>query len=228
MKIVIINGSPRRNGTTAKVLKKLKNSLEEKNDVTVFYVNLADRSISSCIGCVNCYTKGECPIKDDMKEINENVANSDCLIIGSPVYVSNVPGILKTYIDRGHFVLEQSLIGKYTYSVCTYEIAGADSVIRILNNLFRISGGVLLGSYKLKLLSTSNPLENPSVNIELNRISDKLYKNISKNKKRRALFDKLYNYIALHLVIKRHVLKHREKYGCIIQRWKSIKVISSS
>ena len=63
------------------------------------------------------------------------IYNIDGLVIGSSTIASNVPGVLKSFIDRGHFVVEQLLYDKYTLCVATYENYGGYSAFRVLKNL---------------------------------------------------------------------------------------------
>ncbi|HBT94709.1 MAG TPA: flavodoxin family protein, partial [Coriobacteriia bacterium] len=134
MKITIINGSPRKNGNTAKVLKTMAARLTELGCEHIEYIDLVDCQITPCIGCAACYKTGSCVIHDDAEMINGHIAGSQGVIIGSPTYVSNVSGFLKTYIDRGHIVLEQSYRSKRVLPIVTYGVSGGGKVIKMLKN----------------------------------------------------------------------------------------------
>ena len=60
MKIIIINGSHRKNGSTALILNGLSEELKKRDDVDVQIVNVADLSLNYCIGCSKCYKTGKC------------------------------------------------------------------------------------------------------------------------------------------------------------------------
>ena len=224
MRIVIINGSPRKNGSTAKILKKMQERLESNESVSASYYNLEEYSLLECSGCLTCYSRGTCHLKDDLENINKDVSESDALIIGSPVYVSNVPGTLKKYIDRGHFVLEQSLHGKYTFAITTYEIGGSSDVAGILNKLFRMSGGISLGTLQIKLPFNTNPLDISSLENKIEKRANKIVKAIKYNK-RQKWFDKLFNRIAVHKVIKPYVIKKPKQYKAVIERWQELNIV---
>lgn len=224
MKITIINGSPRKSGSTAKILKRMQQSFENKENVTVSYYDLTDYSLLECSGCLSCYARGVCHLKDNLEDINNNVAESDALIIGSPVYVSNVPGTLKKYIDRGHFVLEQSLYGKYTFAVSTYEIGGSSDVISILNKLFRISGGIILGNLQIKLPFNSNPLTLPGMEQKLEKTSNRIYNSI-KEKKGKKWTDRLFNWFAIRHVIRPYAVQKPKQYKAVLERWAKLKIV---
>lgn len=224
MKVTIINGSPRKNGSTAKILKRIQADFERRENVSVSYYNLEEYHLQECTGCLSCYVKGTCHLKDDLECINKEVAISDALIIGSPVYVSNVPGTLKKYIDRGHFVLEQALHSKYTYAVVTYEIGGSKDVANILGKLFRISGGITMGSLQAKLPFNSNPFDTPKLESKISKAINRLYKAIA-SKRRKGWYDKLFNRIAIHNVIKPPVLRKPKQYKAVIKRWQELDIV---
>ena len=68
MKVCIINGSPRINGSTAKILKYIRTHLQQKDDVEIDYVELSNYQITLCKGCIRCYKTGKCVISDDQIE----------------------------------------------------------------------------------------------------------------------------------------------------------------
>lgn len=223
MRITIINGSPRKNGATAKILKEIKCRLETNNDVSVSYYDISSKPIQTCIGCMRCYNTGICHMDDYAEELNASIKDSEGLIIGLPTYVSNIPAILKGYIDRGHFVVEQALKNKYTLSIVTYEIAGGGTALKTLNNLFRYSSGIITGSILCKLKFNTNPLSDQMIK-QIHQKADTLH-NAIKRRKSKPIIDVIVNYIAIHVVIKPFVLKSRDKYTYVIERWKSIGVI---
>jgi len=63
---------------------------------------LAKKKIGHCLGCFSCWIKtpGECVIKDDMKELLQKEIASDIIIFATPLYVDNVSGIMKDFMDR--------------------------------------------------------------------------------------------------------------------------------
>lgn len=222
--VVIINGSPRKNGATATLLKKMVGHLSKKTDVNVDYLNIIDYSLKNCMGCMSCYKNGICCLGDEVEKINSLIAEAHGVIIGSPTYTSSMPGALKTYIDRGHFVLEQSLLGKYTFALNTYEIAGGSSVISTLKTLFQYSGGILTGNYICKLPYNSSPFPDIKTEKKLIRKTEYYY-NCIKNQKKKSVIDRLINFIALRIIMKPQVLKRPEQYSAVLKRWRAIGVI---
>ena len=139
MKIIVINGSPRTNGLTAAMLHRLADSLLQKG-ADVQYYDLSLLNIKQCRGCCACYRTGHCIFQDDAERLSDEITKADGIVIGSPTYVSNVSGLLKIFIDRGHFVIEQLLRGKYAVGIVTGENYGSRDTARVLNRLFSYSG----------------------------------------------------------------------------------------
>ncbi|HGE7994329.1 TPA: flavodoxin family protein, partial [Clostridioides difficile] len=104
MIITVINGSPRKNGATSKVLTYLYKDIERLiPDVKINYFDLSEVNPSYCIGCLNCYKMGKCINQNDKVEyIHDIITKSDGVIFGSPTYGSSVTGLFKVFTDRAH------------------------------------------------------------------------------------------------------------------------------
>lgn len=106
-KIVILNGSPRRNGNTSALVKAFTEGAESAgHSVTEFFLDGMD--IHGCKGCFGGHSGRECPCvqKDGMAEIYPAVKESDVVVLASPLYYWTVSGQLKTVLDR-LFALEE-------------------------------------------------------------------------------------------------------------------------
>lgn len=106
MKVIAINGSPKKNGNTYQALKQVATELEEKG-IEVEIVQVGDKLIRGCTACGACYKNRdeECIIKDD--EVNSFIQlmkHADGIILGSPVYFSAIPGTMKSFLDRAFYV----------------------------------------------------------------------------------------------------------------------------
>ncbi|MGD9031335.1 MAG: NAD(P)H-dependent oxidoreductase [Desulfobacteraceae bacterium] len=98
--IVAVNGSPHAGiGNTSLMIEMLRDPLSREGfDLKV--INLSEHEIEYCTGCAFCLEKGNCWIDDDHKSITKKLLAADGIILASPVYVMNVPGQMKTFIDR--------------------------------------------------------------------------------------------------------------------------------
>ena len=106
-KIVILNGSPRKNGNTSALVKAFAKGAESAgNTVTEFFLDRMD--IHGCKGCFGGHSNRECPCvqKDDMAQIYPAVKECDVVVLASPLYYWNMSGQLRTAVDR-LFALEE-------------------------------------------------------------------------------------------------------------------------
>lgn len=188
MKVCIINGSPRLKGSTTKILKYIKTYLQQKEEVEIDYVDLSNYKITLCKGCIRCYKTGKCVITDDeVEDLADKVKNSDAVIIGSPTYGSDISSYLKAFFDRGHFLVEQSLTGKYGFSIVTYEIAEGNQALSRLKKFFLVAGASRQGNLLVKIDFNTEPFEKKNLNLKIERKIEKFYKAIKNKKKNRYL-----------------------------------------
>jgi len=99
MKILGLEGSPREDGNTEKLVKAILESAKE-NGAEVNFYKLTKMNISLCLGCFNCRETGICVTDDAMKFLLEEIQSSDVIILGSPVYMWQVSGQTKLFMDR--------------------------------------------------------------------------------------------------------------------------------
>ena len=106
-KIVILNGSPRKNGNTSALVKAFTEGAESVgHSVTTFFLDGMD--IHGCKGCFGGHSSRECPCVqwDDMAQIYPAVKESDVVVLATPLYYWNMSGQLRTAVDR-LFALEE-------------------------------------------------------------------------------------------------------------------------
>lgn len=102
MKITAFNGSPRaENSNTHAMVEEFLRGAEEAG-AEVENVFLAKKKIEHCIGCFKCWADGSggCVVKDDMSELLPKYLASDIAVFATPLYVDNVTGIMKDFMDR--------------------------------------------------------------------------------------------------------------------------------
>ncbi|WFD10222.1 flavodoxin family protein [Tepidibacter hydrothermalis] len=99
MKILTINGSPRKDGCCAKLLKKIAEGAREKGgEVVNFQPN--KMKIMGCQACMICKKEKRCVINDEMVKIYNAVDESDVIVVGVPIYFHEMSSQLKTVVDR--------------------------------------------------------------------------------------------------------------------------------
>ncbi|MBR6409187.1 MAG: flavodoxin family protein [Alphaproteobacteria bacterium] len=106
-KVMLINGSPRKNFNTAKLLKEAAKGAQEAGAETEI-VNLYDLNYKGCMSCLVCKRKGNttnglCFYKDDLTPVLEKCLKADAVIVGSPVYHSYPSGMFRSFLERFMF-----------------------------------------------------------------------------------------------------------------------------
>ena len=106
MKVVAFNGSARKDGNTAILIRRVFSSLEAEGIETEL-VQLAGKTIKGCIACGRCFKNKDkkCAVTDDIaNECIEKMLEADGIILGSPVYFSDLTTEMKALIDRAGYV----------------------------------------------------------------------------------------------------------------------------
>ena len=117
-KVVVINGSPRKNFNTAKLLKEAEKGAIQAG-AEVEYFNLYDLNFKGCLSCFACKRKGNttncvCAVKDELRPVLEKCIQADAIIIGSPVYFSYPTGEFRSFLERLLFPVHTYLVDKET------------------------------------------------------------------------------------------------------------------
>ena len=101
-RILVLSGSPRKNGNTDRLVEAFVKGAEENNSVDV--VSVHDCNVHPCIGCNTCFERegNACFRKDDMTEIYAKMDVADIVVIASPVYFYGISAQLKAVVDRLH------------------------------------------------------------------------------------------------------------------------------
>lgn len=102
MKILILNGSPKCDKSdTMHITRAFIEGMNEFEENTVQTVHVIDKHIEYCKGCFLCMRNGgNCVYNDDMRELLEEILESDLLILSFPLYCYGMPAPLKALIDR--------------------------------------------------------------------------------------------------------------------------------
>ncbi len=107
MKVIAINGSPRKNANTATLLKKALEGASSQGAETEL-INLYDFNYKGCISCFACKriggkSYGKCAINDDLTPIFKKIEEANALILGSPIYFGDTTGAIRSFMERFMF-----------------------------------------------------------------------------------------------------------------------------
>lgn len=139
MKVLMINGSPHINGTTAKALKEME-SIFINEGIEVETVIVGNKNIRGCIACCNCYETGKCVFNDIVNELANKFKEADGLVVASPVYYASANATLIAILDRLFYSTRFSKAMKVGASVATARRGGITATHDELNKYFTISG----------------------------------------------------------------------------------------
>ncbi|MCI8808700.1 MAG: flavodoxin family protein [Oscillibacter sp.] len=134
MKVVMINGSSRKNGTTALALAEVAKPIQEAGIETEI-LHVGGKPIAGCIGCGQCGRKGKCVVfpNDFVNEWLDKIRAADGLVIGSPVYFSSPSGRLIAALDRMFYAGGDAFEHKPMASVVVARRAGTTAALDVLN-----------------------------------------------------------------------------------------------
>jgi len=103
MKMIAINGSPRKNWNTHILLEKCLEGAKETGAKTEL-LNLYDINFKGCTSCFSCKLKGsalrKCAMNDDLETVLQKICECDALVLGSPIYLYSVSGEMKSFLER--------------------------------------------------------------------------------------------------------------------------------
>lgn len=99
MRVVGFVGSPRQGGNTETLVKEILAGASERGADTAVY-NLGELGIEGCQACYHCRDHAGCRIIDDMQKLYIEIMRSDAVVFGSPVYMWQMSGQMKIFIDR--------------------------------------------------------------------------------------------------------------------------------
>lgn len=151
MKVIGINGSPRKDGNTADMIHAVFRELRTEGIETEL-IQVGGELLHGCTGCRACFSmkNGRCVMEDDIiNSCIEKMVEADGIILGSPTYFSNLTPELKALIDRAGYVAKangEMFRRKVGASVVPVRRAGAMHVFNSINHFFFISNMIVPGS----------------------------------------------------------------------------------
>jgi multimeric flavodoxin WrbA len=154
MKVLIINGSPHKEGTTFRALSEVAKTLNE-NGVETEIVTVGNQKVHGCMACGSCAKNGKCVFDDIVNELVEKLSQADGLIVGSPVYYAGANGTLLSVLDR-MFYSRKNFAYKPAAAVAVARRAGTTATLDMLNKYFLISKMPVVSSQYWNMVFGSN------------------------------------------------------------------------
>ena len=139
MKVLLINGSPHKEGNTAFALQQMQ-EIFQQNGIETETIEVGSAVIRGCVGCGSCYKTHKCVFDDLVNEVAEKLGSADGMVVGSPVYYASPNGTLLSFLDRlfystGH-IDKRMKVGA---SIVCARRGGCTAAMDVLNKYFTIS-----------------------------------------------------------------------------------------
>jgi multimeric flavodoxin WrbA len=151
MKVIAFNGSARKDGNTAVLIKQVFSELE-KEGIGTEMIQLSGQKIRGCIACYKCFDNKDqrCSVKNDIaNDCIEKMQQADGIILASPTYFADVSSELKALIDRAGLVAranDDMFRHKVGAAVVAVRRAGSIHAFDSINHFFLISQMIIPGS----------------------------------------------------------------------------------
>ncbi|MCP4259247.1 MAG: flavodoxin family protein [Planctomycetes bacterium] len=151
MKVIAFNGSARKDGNTAIMVKQVFSELE-KEGIETEMIQFSGQKIRGCIACYKCFENKDhrCAVKNDTaNDCIEKILEADGIILASPTYFADVSAELKALIDRAGLVAKannEMFARKVGAAVVAVRRGGSIHAFDSMNHFFLISGMIIPGS----------------------------------------------------------------------------------
>ena len=139
MKVLLVNGSPRKNGNTALALREMEQVFAAEGIETVT-MQIGAEAIRGCVACGGCGKKGQCVCDDSVNEAAAVFKEADGLVLASPVYYAGPNATLTAFADRLFFSTPFDKTMKVGAAVVCARRGGTSASFDRLNKYFTISG----------------------------------------------------------------------------------------
>jgi Multimeric flavodoxin WrbA len=157
MKVILVNGSPHKNGCTNRALEEIQNKLkEEKIESEIFWIGA---NMQGCIGCYKCMETGKCVFDDKVREFIDKAKMADGFIFGTAVYYGSATGSITSFMDRVFFSGGKYLADKPVASVISCRRGGASEAFAQLNMYYTMNNMPVVSSQYWNQVHGSNANE---------------------------------------------------------------------
>lgn len=163
MKVLLVNGSPHKEGCTYTALLEVKKTLEEEGvESEIFWIE--NKPLGGCIACKKCKEIGKCVFQDSVNVFLEKAKDADGFIFGSPVHYAGMSGNLKGFMDRIFYSAFQAgkgdiFLHKPASTVISARRAGTTATYDQINKYFGITQMPIISSRYWNMVHGTSPEE---------------------------------------------------------------------
>lgn len=156
MKVILVNGSPHKQGCTYTALAEVKSTLE-KNGIETEEFWIGNKPVAGCIGCGNCMQTGKCFVQDGVNEFLEKVPSTDGFVFGTPVHFASGSGMITSFMDRIFYGRRNLFKNKLAACVVSCRRGGATSTFDQINKYFAMNNMPIVTSQYWNMVHGSKP-----------------------------------------------------------------------
>lgn len=138
MKVLIINGSPRANSNSKRLLEETTKIFDAEN-IQYDIMDIGNKAIRGCISCRSCAKTGKCVFDDEVNKAAKLFEEADGLIVATPVYYASPNGTVISFLDRLFFSCHADKRMKVAAAFATARRAGTTATFDVINKYFTIS-----------------------------------------------------------------------------------------
>lgn len=211
MKIIGVQSSPHRHGSTAQLLQEaLKGARDGGAETELIY--LPDQNIQFCVGCQQCLASDGCAINDDINALRDKILQADGVILASPTYEADMNAMMKNFLDRilPYTCYRSAFRSKYVAAISTAGGFGAKTAAKRMTI-------IRMGFHKQGIVSgTLGAIVGfGDVQSYLNKayhLGNKMTLDIKKQKKYplQMLSEKIMFNLFLRRIMSKNIIEHRE------------------
>ncbi|MFW5728283.1 MAG: flavodoxin family protein [Spirochaetota bacterium] len=196
MKVLALVGSDRKDGNTARIVQIVDarmRALASAHGVVLEFETLflADHAVRPCRGCRACFDHGEerCPIDDDVALVRAKMDAAEGVIVASPVYVDDVSGRIKNWMDRLAYLSHRPAMGgKCAFTLATVGGSPTTRTLRTMDGALLTWGCHLVGRAGFKMGARATREDLPRFRPSAERVADELFVAIASNRALRPAF----------------------------------------
>ena len=139
MKVLLVNGSPRKDSNTALVLEEMVKVFRGEGVETEIN-NLGTQDVRGCIACMKCRQTGKCVFDDIVNTAADKLKDCDGLVVGTPVYYASANGTVVSFMDRLFYSSPYDKTMKVGAAISVARRGGQTTTFDMMNKYFTISG----------------------------------------------------------------------------------------
>ena len=158
MKVLLINGSPRKEGCTYTALAEAAAELNSQG-IDTEIIHIGNGPVRGCIACGGCAGKGRCVFDDTVNEVIEKARTADGFLIGSPVYYASPNGSLISFLDRLFYAGGSAFAYKPAAAIISARRAGTTASFEVINKYFTINNMPVISSQYWNMVHGNSPEE---------------------------------------------------------------------